>query len=139
MLRRWTRERRLRAAWLLALVYVLAVLSPAVANALSVRASEASPQSVAHDSVAHDHAAHSHDHDHAAAHDHAPTHDHSDHGNDGDRVGDLNCCGLACISALPAHDIDVARRDRVLSVTISFLSQESAGRAPPLLYRPPIS
>jgi hypothetical protein len=136
MLRRLTRGWRWQAAWLLSLVYILAVLAPAAANACASR--ESTPDRVAAASEqSHDHAAHGHDH--AGAHVDADSAPAPSHDHDFDKASGLKCCGLACISALPAHDIDVSRPDHPLSVTISFVYQQSAGRSPPRLYRPPIS
>jgi hypothetical protein len=123
MCRRVTKRRRWQAAWLLALIYVFAVLAPAAANAFA--------PAFAHAATAHDHLALGHDHDDAAP---DRGHDH-----DGEHTDQLKCCGLACISALPAHHIDVARPELAPIITMVFVSQEGAGRSPPRLYRPPIS
>jgi hypothetical protein len=131
MWRRLTKQRRRQAAWLLAIVYVLTVLAPVAGNAFAPGAL------AAHQTVPHGHQAPGHDH--AAGHVHDGAAPDSGVHHDGDHANQLKCCGLACISALPAHHVDIARPGRAPSVTVVFVSQESAGRSPPRLYRPPIS
>ncbi|ETR76225.1 hypothetical protein X566_16790 [Afipia sp. P52-10] len=151
MLRRLSNTLRWRAAWLLSLVYVLATLAPAAANALAI-----SPTSLAHHAGAqamlahseqmsvyaranakadghhhhHDQAQVSHQQGHSHGHDHAPAKGH---------LGDLQCCGLACISALPASLSGVQGPDVPQSIRLALSMAEADGRAPVQLYRPPIS
>lgn len=138
---RLTNNARWRAACLLVLAYVFAVLAPAAANAFA-----SPPSKLVHHAgkrvIAPYHAAQNSAHAHVEGAEHLHHQDEARQNPEqpsNSPGGDRQCCGLACISALPAHDIDVARPDRVVSATISFAYQESAGRSPPRLYRPPIS
>jgi len=134
MLNLLSRGKRWRAALLLAITYALTVLSPAIANAFAP-----APVEVAHHLGLR--SAHQHDGGSHHAHDHAMQHDHQHHG-DGDKSKpastDLQCCGLACISALPAAFVDVCPPAALVSVRLSSAADEAVGRSPPERYRPPI-
>jgi hypothetical protein len=134
MLNLLSKGTRWRAALLLAITYALTVLSPAIANAFAP-----APVEVSHHLGLR--SAHNHDDGHHHAHDHAAQHAHGHHG-DGDKSKpasvDLQCCGLACISALPAAFVDICLPAALVSVRLSFAPDEAAGRSPPERYRPPI-
>lgn len=159
MLTRVTRATRLRAGKLLALIYMLCVLAPSLAFAFS-DGSRAAP-CLTED----EHAmgiVHVHDNaDRAAAHVHADgrIHDHSatvqnagDHEGD-DRsaksVGDPatttdhhkssggQCCGMVCVSALPATIAELTGPSRLTSRCEPARYPGIANNAPPTLYRPP--
>jgi hypothetical protein len=134
MLNLLSRGTRWRAALLLAITYALTVLSPAIAKAFAP-----APIEVSHHLGLR--SAHNHDDGHHHAHDHAAQHEHGHHG-DGDKSKpasvDLQCCGLACISALPAAFVDICLPAALVSVRLSFAPDEAAGRSPPERYRPPI-
>lgn len=153
MLVRLTRTKRLRAGWLVALVYLLCVLGPTISfalpgsHALSACLSELSPVT----RMAHVHAevqsAHvdrdDRVHDHTSAHvrfdgDHGsvssanpdPQAPHSSNGK---------CCGLTCVSALPAPLIDVVTPSAPMAHCEGEGHREVTDNTPPRLYRPPIS
>jgi len=139
MLSRLSRGQRWRAACLLVLAYVCAVLAPAAANALAL----SPPLLVNHGGklvIAQHHAALNSAHAHADGAEHA---DHQDQGQNPDESNqfgsDLQCCGLACIGALPAGLLDVTAPIVPKSVRLTASFVDMAGRAPSRLYRPPIS
>jgi hypothetical protein len=138
---RRTKTFKARVARILVAVYALCVLAPAGALALGDAA----------------HAAHCLTHDHHAvgqAHDRADTaraHTHADgmshaHGTSREQTADHShgkptneCCGLFCLTALPAPIADLASGPAFGSVPVSTAPDDRAGRGPDLLYRPPIS
>lgn len=141
MLRRLSRGQRWRTACLLVLAYLCAVMAPAAANALAlspllphhagtqVAASHHATLNGAHAHVHADGAEHVHHEDHAQAPDQS-----SDHAG-----GDIQCCGLACISALPVVLSDVAMPTMPKCVRLAANFVDVTGRMPAGLYRPPIS
>ena len=140
MLRRLSRGQRWRAACLLVLAYVFTVLAPAAANAFAP-----SPPPLAHHTgkrvIAQHHAALNNAHAHADGSEHAHHQDQAQSPDQSsDQVGgELQCCGLACISALPAAPLDVAVPVVPKSVRLEASYVDVVGGAPPRLYRPPIS
>ena len=132
MLNLLSRGTRWRAALLLAITYALTVLSPAIANAFAPV-----PIEVSH----HLGLRSAHNHDDGHHHDHATQHEHEHHG-DGDKSKpasiDLQCCGLACISALLAAFVDISLPAALVSERLSSAPDEAVGRSPPERYRPPI-
>lgn len=156
MMKRLTSGMRWRAAWLLSLVYLLATLAPAAANAFA-----ASPMTLSHHSGMQAMAAHHqqmsvyadahaekaghHHHGQAEAHDHGVASEHglaSEHDHAAPAKGDakdLQCCGLACVSALPANVLSMQAPDVPKSEPLALNVSEVESRAPARLYRPPIS
>jgi hypothetical protein len=147
MMKRLTSGMRWRAAWLLSLVYLLATLAPTFANAFA-----ASPTSLSHHSGMRAMAAHHQQmsvytdahaeasaHHHDQAHEHGQTHKHDHSAPSQGDASDLQCCGVACISALPASLLSVQVPDVPKNVQLAANASDVASRAPPLLYRPPIS
>jgi hypothetical protein len=132
MLNRLNRGERWRAALLLSLIYALTILAPAIANAFAP-----SPVQMAHHhglrtdvSAVESRVLH----DHVGQHDH-----HHKHQDDSTSFSiDLQCCGLACISALPAASFDIARPSAPVSVRLLWTADQAPSRAPPQHYRPPI-
>lgn len=49
------------------------------------------------------------------------------------------CCGLICITALPAADVTLAKPLLLQAVRMSEVSRKLADNSPSRLYRPPIS
>lgn len=156
MLVRLSRAKRVGAGRLVALVYLLCVLAPTLSFALPY-SQAVSPCVAGADHVPgmmHVHAA-SHDHgdgqmhDHAAAHSHAGASDHAtsvqaaalpeqapskrSHSSDG------KCCGLMCLSALPATLVDVATPSAPRASTEIDRYREVAESGPSERYRPPIA
>lgn len=142
MMKRLTSGMRWRAAWLLSLIYLLAVFAPAVANAFAV-----SPNALSHHSGMRAMAAHHQQmsvytdtHAEAVAHHHhGQAHEHDQHAPAKGDAQDLQCCGLACLSALPASLLSVLVPDLPMGVQLAANASDVASRAPPRLYRPPIS
>ncbi len=128
---RVTKAVRLRSAGFLALLYLICVLAPAAAFAF------ADPARTAHCLTdkgvsAHVHGKNSgtHSHDHATA-------DHSHDNDDGTAAADAQCCGLFCLSSLPATPVDVSPRGLPASLAVSSIAGGLAGNGPDTLYRPP--
>jgi hypothetical protein len=157
MLVRLTRVQRLRAGWFVALAYLLCVLAPTISLALPGQqpvapclTGESHMTGMVH--VNSSTSAHMHGDDHA--HDHSVAHASSAHA-DGDHalmaIDDASgshkvphspngpCCGLMCVSALPAVLTDIATPSvpTVLRVIEGYRAVTDS--APVRLYRPPIS
>jgi hypothetical protein len=155
---RLTGARRWRAGWLLAFVYLLCVLAPTVSFALpgSLAASPCLTDASHAPGMVHVHndvpAPHvhkdSHTHDHSGAS--SPTNSGEDrsisvalngklvperapHSSDG------QCCGLSCVSALPAALIEIAKPSAPTALCEVERYRKATDNAPPRLYRPPIS
>lgn len=134
-----SRGQRWRTACLLVLAYLCAVMAPAAANALAL------PPPLLHHAgkqvTAPHHATLNGTHAHAdgAAHVHHEDHAQAPDQSSDQAGGDLQCCGLACISALPAtlSDVAVPAMPKCFRLTTNFV--DVRGRAPATLYRPPIS
>jgi len=154
---RLTRAKRLRAGRLVALAYMLCVLAPTLSFALpgSHAVSPCLTDANHVPGMMHVHAesptahlhADGHTHDHAIAHSHASdgvasikvstppeqTPSKGSHSSDG------QCCGLMCLSALPATLIEI------VTPSVPTASQEAEGylevadKGPARLYRPPIA
>jgi hypothetical protein len=138
MLGGFTKALRVRAACMLALIYGLCVLATAVAFALGdpVRALHCLTED--HHSVATIHA----DHDHGGSghiHEDGAYHEHANHEDGDGKAPAAKCCGLACLSALPAGFSDLVSAPVMLASVLSPRQDSAAGRGPDLRYRPPIS
>lgn len=155
MLRRLTRTGRLTAARVLALAYLLCVLAPALSFAFA-GAARATPclteeehgRGIVH---VHEHVAAASQHVHADGHsDHhsavaeaaedaaaaaQPTLPAGDH----HKSAGGQCCGMVCVSALPATLTDVVRPDAPRSNCVSATYRAIADNTPPQHYRPPIA
>src|SRR5260370_20960752 len=133
---RLTRRMRAKAGWFVALLYLFCVLAPGLALALGDAApcfpTERTP-AVTH---MHEHSAHV-----GAAHEqgghHADT-GHTKHRHDG-KTSPGPSCAMLCLSAIPASLPDIANPPLPMSVRVSENCQQLSGKAPPLLYRPPIA
>jgi hypothetical protein len=167
MLGRLTRAGRLRAGRILASIYMLCVLMPALSFAFAdgalaapcltdpdhamgiVHVHETAAGTVRHvhnDTRAHDHAqsakAGHHDDMGMASHPamaSADTQAPSAPAHDGHKAPGAQCCGMVCISALPASVTDFVTPTAPISRCASETYRNLAGKAPPTLYRPPIS
>ena len=156
---RLTRARRWKAGWLLAFVYFLCVLAPTLSFALpGSRAVAPCLTEAGHvPGIVHVHtdAPNQHVHIDGHVHDRANMHSHAS-SSDLDRSilmtlgsksspekapqsSDEQCCGLMCITALPATLIEIVKP----STPTGFCEVEGyrkvTDNAPPRLYRPPIS
>jgi hypothetical protein len=122
-----------RAALLLALIYVSAVLMPSVANAFShSKANHHHSQQVEPAGKAAHAAKETHDHKHHSDNGSAP------HSHD-NKLADLKCCGLACISALPACFVQFGTPASVVTALVLTSAHKVTSRATLPHYRPPIA
>jgi hypothetical protein len=149
---RFTRTHRLRAGCVVALLYLLCVMTPTIALALS---GMATPDCLLTDASAlvhvHNHAStksqhHSMHSEHGAAHVHDAMLSGQDdssssswparpaHGSAG-----TSCCELMCLTALPAMYAGVGAPDLPVSRCLQEASRVISDNAPPRHYRPPIS
>jgi hypothetical protein len=138
---RLTRPVRAKAGWFVALLYLFCVLAPGVALAVGDAASCLAHQS-GMAAAAHVHAAAA-SHDHGEIHQHradtgdAP-HEHTKHQHDG-KTSPGPCCAMLCLSAIAADLPAIAKPVQPISLCVSENFQRLPGKAPPLLYRPPIA
>ncbi len=157
MLSRLTRTRRLTAGRLLALVYMFCVLAPAMSFAFA-DGSRAAPCLTENE-----HGmgiVHVHEHGVVAQHVHADgrSHDHSSMAVasalddvaaaaadpdtlplDHHKSSGGQCCGMVCVSALPATVTEFVRPIAPRSICLSTDYRAVADNAPPQRYRPPIA
>jgi hypothetical protein len=162
MLVRLTSAKRLRAGWLIALVYLLCVLAPGLSFALS-DGSRAAPclTDARHEfGIIHVHesgdSTSQHVHRDGHAHQHPSEHSHlskSDKSggsaliadetpapaNDHHKSSGTKCCGMVCISALPATVVEISEPSPPKSHSASEIYRHLADKAPPRHYRPPIA
>ena len=142
---------RAKAGWFAALLYLFCVLAPGVALALGDAAScllhetgtaaashgheGAEPEHSAahqnHEMQADQHAMHHADAGHAI-----PEHNKHEHDSKG-AMGP--CCAMLCVSAIAADLPAIAQPSQPISTCVSENFQRLPGKAPPLLYRPPIA
>jgi len=157
---RLTRPRRLTAGWTAALVYLLCVLAPGAALAFGrgpapcfidefvpvaiiAKSDEASAMTHRHaDGSSHDHGA-MHGHHHADAGDAPAPHHHDGKSHDGSTHDGMAspgpCCAMLCVSALPADLPLIVKPSQPTSLCAAETEWSAPGKAPPLLYRPPIA
>jgi len=152
-----TRTRRVEAGWFVALIYLLCVLAPTLSFALpGSRAVTPCLTEAAHGLGAvhmHTDAPVQYVHNDGHVHDYADVHSHANSG-DQDRSMALNaksvpekaphssdgqCCGLMCVTALPATLIDVVKPSAPTALCEVEGYRKVTDNAPPRLYRPPIS
>ena len=138
-----TKTFRAKAATVVAALYALCVLAPAVAFALSDNPAVAHCLTEGHVGV----------HDHAAKHDHGgklhvpadgTAHQHHDEGaapqpsgNDG-KAAIATCCGLFSVVAIPGEPVPSLGLDSLASVVLPVLGEALSGRGPDRINRPPI-
>lgn len=155
MLVRLTRTKRLRAGWLIALAYLLCVLAPTISYALpGLHTPAPCLTDVNHvPGMVHVHSGPQHVHKDGGIHDHAAAQGHfaaddrsmsetSDSSSVPEKAADLSdgqCCGLICVTALPATVIDIMKPSALPVLCEAEGSRDVADNAPPRLYRPPIS
>ena len=159
MLTSLTRLKRLRAGWVVSLLYLLCVLAPTISFALP-GSNAAAPCLTDASHVpgmvhVHTEASTQHIHKDGHAHDHAAMHSHAK--SDGDQrsvsialngksvpakaphSSDGQCCGLMCVTALPATLIDIVKPSAPTALCQVEGYRKVTDNAPPRLYRPPIS
>jgi hypothetical protein len=156
MLIRLTRTARCRVAGAVAFLYLLCVLAPAAAFAFGdgSRAAHCLTDdnhglrpTLVHEHNGHKHDGHKHDDHNNALHEHdggnahvhhdGTSHEHSK--APGGKSSDGQCCGLACLSALPAGFSEVETPAIPAMVAVSVDEESITGNPPDRLYRPPIS
>lgn len=156
-----TKAKRLKAGWLLAVAYMLCILAPGISFAFS-NGGRAAPclseeghvvgivhvhdvsvgQHIDTDgytdahSAMHGKSAFQGDHDdvQAAADVQKPSPGHGEH-----NAPNVQCCGMVCLSALPATIVDLVEPSVPASICASENYRSIADNTPPTLYRPPIS
>lgn len=154
MLTRLTRTRRLVTARVLALAYSFCVLAPALSFAVADGArapcltEDEHGRGIVH---VHEHGAGAAQHVHADGR----SHDHSvaeaseavedaaaaqpmSAAGDHHKSAGGQCCGMVCVTALPATLTDVVRPDAPRSICVSANYRAIADNTPPERYRPPI-
>ena len=148
---RLTRPVRAKAGWFVALLYLSCVLAPRVALALGDAASclvhqfGTAAAAHVHEGAQPEHAA-SHQHHEMQADQHAmhladtgnATQEHTKHQHDG-KGSPGPCCAMLCVSAIAADLPAVAKPSPPISLCVAESFQRLPGKAPPLLYRPPIA
>ena len=153
-----TRTQRVKAGWLIALAYLFCVLAPTLSFALP--GSQAAPYCLTDEdhvpAMLHVHQeGMMHVHNDRHAHHHSGVQTHADSSADHDvkpvalksdsgpakapHAADGKCCGLMCVTALPATLVAVAKPSVPSAVRISDVHRKLADNAPPRLYRPPNS
>jgi hypothetical protein len=154
---RLTRSMRVLAGRLIALAYLFCVLSPGVALAFGTGAEPCfdefvTPAAATHQEIAHHETAHHammaqmqagdgrHHHEGMHAHHLAVAHedaaapvDHHDHGK---MPG--ACCAALCVVGIAVDLPTLTAPTRMAAGQVFSGEQSLVGRAPPLLYRPPI-
>lgn len=148
MLKRLSRAARVNAARILVALYALCVVMPVAGFAFGNSATalhclaDVSPGVVLtqhsghqHDAAHQDHAAHGHDHGTMAIADDAVANA-DDTGMKG--VSTPACCGVMCVSALPASLFELTLRTMIHTSVVASSDAGISGEAPDLLYRPPI-
>ena len=135
---RLTRPVRAKAGWFVALLYLFCVLAPGVALAFGDAASCLVHQS-GMAAAAHVHADTA-SHEHGEIHQHRAdtgnaTQEHTKHQHDGKGP----CCAMLCVSAIAADLPAIAKPVPPISLCAFGNFQRLPGKAPPLLYRPPIA
>lgn len=135
MLKRLTRATRVNAARVLVALYALCVLMPVAGFALG--SSTAVLHCLTDVSPAHQgHAGHDHDHGAMAMADDAGTN--VDHAGMKGHAGKPACCGVMCVSALPACLFELMPRTVTHASLVGSSDAGISGEAPDLHYRPPI-
>jgi hypothetical protein len=137
-----TKTLRVKAAIVLAVLYALCILAPAIAFALSDNPAVAHCLTEGHVGV-HDRAQHEHG---GKLHVHADgiSHQHHDDGTAPPPAADdgkgpiASCCGLFSVVAIAGEPVPSFGFDSLASVVLPALSGALSGRGPERINRPPI-
>ena len=137
-----TKTFRTKAAIIVAALYALCILAPAVAFAFSDNPAVAHCLTEGHVGV-HDHGA---KHDGGKPHVHADgsTHQHNDHAAAPQPAGDQSkgaiatCCGLFSVVAIPGEPVPSFGFYSLASVVLPLVGEALSGRGPERINRPPI-
>jgi cytosine/adenosine deaminase-related metal-dependent hydrolase len=146
MLLRLTRPIRVRVGWLIALAYLLCILAPGAALALGNGPAPCltdSAEPAAMIPMHHGPGVLIHMHADGSSHDHAGMHADTGgapakHRHDG-KTSSEPCCAILCVTALPATLPMLVKPSQPVSMCASDIYRSVQGKAPPLLYRPPIA
>jgi hypothetical protein len=138
MLRRLTKVWGFKAASLLVALYALCLLAPATAFALGDAARAAHCLTDNHHGATRGHV-HQDKAGKAHVHPDGTSHQHSKAPSDDGKAASSDCCGLFCLSALPAASADLIGALTSQTLPVSVLQGHLTGRGPDSLYRPPIS
>ncbi len=131
--RRMTRSFRIWTGWLIALGYLACVLAPGAALALGTGPAPCLDVDVVAAMPMHMHDGGAmHMHHHAGGSAPSTTHHHDGKASTGP------CCAMMCVSALPGSLPAVGEPSRPVSTCAAEADLSLPGKAPPLLYRPPI-
>jgi hypothetical protein len=159
MLVRLTRTHRLKAGWIVALAYLLCVLAPTISYALpgehSIAPCLTDDEHVPGMVHVHNEMPAKHVHKDGQVHEHSAMHSHAISGSDYRPVliamdsqsaprkaphsSDGQCCGLMCVTALPATLIDIVKPSAPVALCEVEGYRRVTDNAPSRLYRPPIS
>lgn len=157
MLVRLTKARRLWAVRFAVLVYALCILAPTLSFALpgSHAVSPCLTDANHTPGMMHVHAEApaAHLHANGTMHDHAAAHSHTGASHDAAAIKAMSpeqspakghksgaeCCGLMCLTALPATLVEIATPCVPTSAPAIETYREVADNGPSLLYRPPIA
>jgi hypothetical protein len=131
---------QIRAAAVLAAIYVFCVLAPVAAFGFGdgSRAAHCFTDDNHAFRAGHVHEPNVHKHNVGKELVHEDSTSHESKERDG-KSSDRQCCGLICLSALPADVFDVQTPTLPAMVAGSVPQEDVAGKAPERLYRPPIS
>ena len=164
MLVRLTRAKRLKAGRFLALIYLLCLVAPTASFAFSkvvphclTMAGLGISSTQMHGSMQmHSGAGTEHVHGDSAIHNHSSTHSVTKSGGDNvmsevvvketsapakapHKSSDSQCCGLMCLTAMPATLVDIVTPPALTVTCVSESLRDVADNAPVRHYRPPIS
>jgi hypothetical protein len=137
MLMGLTRAAKSRVASAVALLYLLCVLAPAAAFAIGDASGVVNCLTDDNHGLRSAHVHHQHDSGKAHVHEDGTEHEHAKI-PDG-KSSDGQCCGLICLSALPASISEVQTPALAAMVAVSADQEDVAGKTPDRLYRPPIA
>lgn len=128
--------KKARSAAILAVFYLLCVLAPAAGYAFgdSDRAAHCLTEATHQPGVAESHPGGVTD---VHVHKDGATQKHSQ--KSGEQNDDGRCCGLVCLTALPATNHELRGPTAPTAIAIAMNIEHLADRAPDRLYRPPIS
>ena len=139
-----TKTFRVKAAIVVAAVYALCVLAPAVTFALSDNPAMAHCLTEGHVGI-HDHGTKAEHGGKLRVHADGTAHQHHDDGvaprpsgKDG-KAAIATCCGLFSVVAIPGEPLPSFGFDRLASVVLPVLGGALRGRAPNRINRPPIA
>jgi hypothetical protein len=145
MLSRFTKAKRLKAAAVLALFYALCSVAPAAAftfgdGSRTAHCLSQNDDHGLHAVGAHQHSAvNMHSHEDGTAHVHGKKTDSEDSSSEHGNKSETQCCGLICLSALPASVTDGNLPDLPHIAAIGIVERRLAGQLPVRLDRPPNS